>query len=336
MSIMATITPIEFNNGIDEVNELKKYARRCVHHGLNVIDEGSPFHPYLMYHQMFNPNIEQEQQIIKALGSSWLKDSKEINVYSDLGINQYMIDQINDILDFNPATPIYITSLKNKLKIPTDIEQLKEKQRDFLNIDQKTINDYILDYEFSPKSDFSSIKGAIPNQFHFKDFEKVIMESPFAGDVKNNVQYAKNSIRYLATKLISASASHLIYTQMLDDTKKEDRDKGIDKGIDIAHNIDSIFMVDRGLSGGMKYGYDRAKKERRKVGFQTLSENPTIIQEVQNLKNWDEAERYIKSISKKNDKLFQNTGYIIDDVHEKIKKTVENKKLKSKNKKAPI
>lgn len=92
----------------------------------------------------------------------------------------------------------------------------------------------------------------------------VIIESPYAGDIEANVEYARkamaDSIRYYGEAPI---ASHLLYTQpgILDDALAHERALGIAAGLAWrAVAQEAIFYVDRGWSNGMAAArelYDR-------------------------------------------------------------------------------
>lgn len=87
---------------------------------------------------------------------------------------------------------------------------------------------------------------------------RVILESPFRGDVKNNLRYARRCLLDSLRRGEAPIASHLLYTQVLDDDKMPDRLLGIEAGlawIDAAEV--AIFYVDRGMSDGMRSALDR-------------------------------------------------------------------------------
>ena len=60
---------------------------------------------------------------------------------------------------------------------------------------------------------------------------KVILESPYAGDVEKNIEYARLCLKDSLLRGESPIASHLLYTQVLDDTKLDERNLGIDAGL---------------------------------------------------------------------------------------------------------
>lgn len=82
--------------------------------------------------------------------------------------------------------------------------------------------------------------------------KRVILESPYAGEVEANVAYARRCAKHCALRGESIQASHLLYTQFLDDNLPEDRALGIALGLAWREVADySVFYTDRGWSGGM-------------------------------------------------------------------------------------
>ncbi len=80
----------------------------------------------------------------------------------------------------------------------------------------------------------------------------VILESPYAGDVRTNIAYAYRAMKDLLAKGHSPIASHLLYTQFLDDNIDTERKAGIKAGLDWAYVADfAAFYVDNGWSKGM-------------------------------------------------------------------------------------
>ena len=94
----------------------------------------------------------------------------------------------------------------------------------------------------------------------------VVVESPYAGEVELNVEYARRCLRDCLHRGEAPIASHLLYTQpgVLDDDKPDERKLGIEAGLVWgAHANVSAFYIDRGVSSGMRYGFDRALREER-------------------------------------------------------------------------
>jgi len=102
---------------------------------------------------------------------------------------------------------------------------------------------------------------------------KVILESPFAGDVKANIEYARKCMRDCFMHGEAPIASHLLYTQegILDDDIPEERALGIYAGLLWgAHAEKTVVYTDRGISRGMEYGIENAEKAGRQVEFRSI------------------------------------------------------------------
>jgi hypothetical protein len=90
-----------------------------------------------------------------------------------------------------------------------------------------------------------------------------IIESPYAGDVKRNIAYAKRAMHAALNEGYAPIASHLLYTLpgMLDDTNPDERALGIEAGLSW-YAVAEICLVyrDLGITPGMQMGIERAKK----------------------------------------------------------------------------
>lgn len=102
---------------------------------------------------------------------------------------------------------------------------------------------------------------------------KVIIESPFAGDIKENIKYARECMRHAISKGEAPLASHLLYTQpgILDDLNPSERAMGIEAGLVWGRLADAtVVYEDLGISDGMVLGVERAKAEGRTVEFRRI------------------------------------------------------------------
>lgn len=80
----------------------------------------------------------------------------------------------------------------------------------------------------------------------------VIIESPYAGDIEANEEYARKALLDSLKRGEAPIASHLLYTQVLDDNVPEQRELGIDAGLAWRIKCDyAVFYIDRGWSSGM-------------------------------------------------------------------------------------
>jgi hypothetical protein len=103
----------------------------------------------------------------------------------------------------------------------------------------------------------------------------VIVESPFAGDVEANIEYARRCVRDSLSRGEAPIASHLLYTQpgILDDDIPEERQWGIDAGLAWRRVAEaSVVYTDRGISRGMEYGIKAAEEAGLPVEYRTLGD----------------------------------------------------------------
>ncbi len=105
----------------------------------------------------------------------------------------------------------------------------------------------------------------------------VILESPYAGEVEKNIEYARACVRDSLSRGEAPIASHLLYTQpgILRDDVPTERQWGIDAGL-AWRSVSSMTVVytDRGISRGMEYGIAAAKDAGKAVEFRTLTPTP--------------------------------------------------------------
>ncbi len=104
---------------------------------------------------------------------------------------------------------------------------------------------------------------------------RVVLESPFAGDVEGNLAYARECIRDCLMRGEAPFASHLLYTQdgVLDDTIKEERIYGINAGHAWMHGAQAVVVyTDRGISEGMRQGIASATVNKVPVEYRSLHE----------------------------------------------------------------
>lgn len=104
-----------------------------------------------------------------------------------------------------------------------------------------------------------------------KSMRLVIVESPYAGDTAKNVEYARECMLDALERGEAPFASHLLYTQCLDDSVPEERAIGIAAGLAWYSRADlSAVYLDLGLSQGMHLGIIRAEEVGRPVERRTL------------------------------------------------------------------
>lgn len=106
----------------------------------------------------------------------------------------------------------------------------------------------------------------------------IILESPYAGDVELHVAYARACMLDCLERGEAPFASHLLYTQVLDDTNAFERAAGIGAGFAWrALATKTVVYVDLGTSPGMQKGIAHAVHsghdvEERKLGPEAIAE----------------------------------------------------------------
>ena len=103
---------------------------------------------------------------------------------------------------------------------------------------------------------------------------RVIVESPYAGDIEANVAYARACLRDCLGRGEAPFACHLLYTQagVLRDEVPAERQQGMDAGWAWYPAADaSVVYTDRGISPGMETGIARARAAGKPVEFRSLT-----------------------------------------------------------------
>jgi hypothetical protein len=102
---------------------------------------------------------------------------------------------------------------------------------------------------------------------------RVVIESPYAGDVEKNLRYLRACMRDCLLRGEAPFASHGLYTQegVLRDEVPEDRKLGIAAGFAWRDVSDAtVVYEDLGVSSGMLEGIADAKAKGRPVEFRIL------------------------------------------------------------------
>ncbi|PRA83631.1 hypothetical protein CQ054_18810 [Ochrobactrum sp. MYb29] len=105
--------------------------------------------------------------------------------------------------------------------------------------------------------------------------ELVIIEAPYSGGVETNTAYARACLLDSLRRGEAPIASHLLHTQVLDDMQPDERSLGIEAGL-AWYRVATKCVVysDRGISGGMKIGIDRAELYGVKVEYRSIEARP--------------------------------------------------------------
>lgn len=119
---------------------------------------------------------------------------------------------------------------------------------------------------------YATRKAPLPGTESNK-FQRVIIESPFSGNVEKNLQYLRAAMRHCLLNGEAPYASHALYPQpgVLDDANMTERQIGIEAGFAWHESAEkTIVYEDLGISGEMRVGIARSERlgkpiERRKL-----------------------------------------------------------------------
>jgi len=106
--------------------------------------------------------------------------------------------------------------------------------------------------------------------------KRVIVESPYAGNILENVTYARRCLRDCILRGETPYASHLLYTQdgVLDDSVPNERKLGIDAGFhwrEVAEK--TVVYCDYGITDGMENGISHSQELDIPVEYRTIGRN---------------------------------------------------------------
>lgn len=92
-----------------------------------------------------------------------------------------------------------------------------------------------------------------------RDKKLVYIASPYAGDIENNIAFAKAACRYAIAQGKTPIAVHLLYPQILDDSNSIDRTFGLKLGLEVMERCDELWMCGDQTSAGMLEELEQAK-----------------------------------------------------------------------------
>lgn len=121
-------------------------------------------------------------------------------------------------------------------------------------------------------------KYVLTNKFYYFYRGKmipVLLESPFKNPDPQqhleNIHYARQCLKDCLNHNESAMASHLLYTQVLNDHEPEERNQGIEAGLVWQTLVKKVVVYyDRGISTGMKLSIQRALKNNIPIEYKSL------------------------------------------------------------------
>lgn len=86
--------------------------------------------------------------------------------------------------------------------------------------------------------------------------------SPLRGDMDANIEKAHDYCRYVMACGFTPLAPHTIYTRYLDESIPEQRQRGLDMGLQLLRMSDELWVCGRAVSAGMIGEIDQARSLR--------------------------------------------------------------------------
>jgi hypothetical protein len=103
--------------------------------------------------------------------------------------------------------------------------------------------------------------------------KRVIIESPYAGDINRNMRYVRACMRDCLLNGETPFASHALYTQegVLRDDLPDERALGIGAGFLWRYVAEkTVVYIDEGMSSGMKAGIIHAEELGQPVEYRSI------------------------------------------------------------------
>lgn len=100
---------------------------------------------------------------------------------------------------------------------------------------------------------------------------RVVIESPFAGDLRSNEQYLQAAMKHSLSLGEAPFASHRLYTWVLEDQLESERITGMMAGFSWMQSAELVAVYqDLGISPGMVRGMEMADKFGLPIEFRLL------------------------------------------------------------------
>jgi len=95
----------------------------------------------------------------------------------------------------------------------------------------------------------------------------VYVASPYVGDAKHNTEQAKRYCRLAIRQGCIPIAPHLLYTQLLDDTDKEERELGLSFALGLLVKADELWVFGKHISNSMSREITKAKRRGMTIKY---------------------------------------------------------------------
>jgi hypothetical protein len=110
----------------------------------------------------------------------------------------------------------------------------------------------------------------------------IYVASPYAGDIEQNTEFARKACRHVMSEGHAFFAPHLLYPQLLDDSKPQERQLGLDMGLAVLPRCDELWCYGDRISFGMHLEIEEAVRLGIPVCRVMEQENGFVIGRVKN------------------------------------------------------
>lgn len=180
------------------------------------------------------------------------------------------LERVLQLASVRELTPREAASFAKQLEVEADSIELK-----FCEPEVATEEAEECDKEHADDLDLDGaraiVRALMPSPAN--GWRLVILESPFAGDVAGNTAYARQCLADCLKRREAPIASHLLYTQVLDDSKRADRILRSGAGMAWQAAVEALVVyTDKGLSAGVREAIQLAKDLGLPVEYRRLVE----------------------------------------------------------------
>ncbi|WP_352416497.1 DUF7768 domain-containing protein [Oscillibacter ruminantium] len=89
--------------------------------------------------------------------------------------------------------------------------------------------------------------------------KRIYVASPYAGDIENNTEFAKNACRFVMNQGHAFFCPHLLYPNILDDDNPKERQLSLDMGLVMLESCDELWCFGERISHGMMAEIEEAE-----------------------------------------------------------------------------
>ena len=86
----------------------------------------------------------------------------------------------------------------------------------------------------------------------------IYVASPYAGNIELNTAFAREACQFVKNEGHAFFAPHLLYPQLLDDSKPQERQAGLDMGLAMLPRCDELWCYGDRISFGMHLEIEEA------------------------------------------------------------------------------